>query len=162
MRPRSGTLDQLVEAELIYRRRGEPPEAVYEFKHALVQDAAYYSLLRSKRLQYHKRIGETLESGFAETVATKPELLAHHFREAGLPAKAFSMPCARARLRPRATRRPRCGALPGSASIWRTRAASRTPHAHRSSQKLASVAQNRTHYEADLKNLEQNARWPKD
>ena len=150
-------LEQLVEAELIYRR-GEPPEAIYEFKHALVQDAAYNSLLRSKRLQYHKRIGETLESGFAETVATKPELLAHHFREAGLPAKAFSYAmrageAAATRYAPTEARARFQEALDLAHSLPPSENASRAQI--EATLKLASVAQNRTHYEADLKNLEQ-------
>ena len=150
-------LEQLVEAELIYRR-GEPPEAVYEFKHALVQDAAYNSLLRSRRLQYHKRIGETLESRFPETVATKPELLAHHFREAGLPAKAFSYAMrageeAATRYAPTEARARFQEALDLAHSLPPSENASRAQI--EASLKLASVAQNRTHYEADLKNLEQ-------
>ena len=150
-------LDQLVEAELIYRR-GEPPEAIYEFKHALVQDAAYNSLLRSKRLQYHKRIGETLESRFPETVATKPELLAHHFREAGLPAKAFSYAmrageAAATRYAPTEARARFQEALDLAHSLPPSENASRAQI--EATLKLASVAQNRTHYEADLKNLEQ-------
>ncbi|MCE3250315.1 MAG: adenylate cyclase [Geminicoccaceae bacterium] len=65
-------LDQLVDAELIYRR-GAPPDVIYEFKHALVQDAAYNSLLRSKRQQLHRRIAETVEARFGELVESKPE-----------------------------------------------------------------------------------------
>jgi class 3 adenylate cyclase/tetratricopeptide (TPR) repeat protein len=150
-------LEQLVEAELIYRR-GEPPEAIYEFKHALVQDAAYNSLLRSRRLQYHKRIGETLESQFPETVATKPELLAHHFREAGLPAKAFSYAmrageAAATRYAPTEARARFQEALDLVHSLPPSENASRAQID--ATLKLASVAQNRTHYEADLKNLEQ-------
>jgi predicted ATPase len=74
-------LDQLVTAELIFRR-GTPPAATYSFKHALVQDAAYQSLLKSKRQQLHARIAHVLEERFAETAATQPELLAYHFAEA--------------------------------------------------------------------------------
>jgi class 3 adenylate cyclase/predicted ATPase len=75
-------LDQLVAAELIFRR-GTPPAATYSFKHALVQDAAYQSLLKSKRQQLHARIAHVLEERFAATAATQPELLAYHFAEAG-------------------------------------------------------------------------------
>ena len=71
------SLAQLVEAELLYQR-GQPPQATYLFKHALVQDAAYQSLLRSTRQQYHQRIAQVLESQFPDTVETQPELLAHH------------------------------------------------------------------------------------
>jgi TOMM system kinase/cyclase fusion protein len=81
-------LAQLVEAELLYQR-GILPQATYRFKHALVQDAAYQSLLRSTRQQYHARIAHVLEAQFPETVATQPELLAHHYTEAGLTAQAI-------------------------------------------------------------------------
>jgi class 3 adenylate cyclase/predicted ATPase len=76
-------LDQLVAAELIFRR-GTAPAATYSFKHALVQDAAYQSLLRSRRQQLHGRIARTLEEQIPNTAETQPELLAHHFTEAGL------------------------------------------------------------------------------
>jgi class 3 adenylate cyclase/predicted ATPase len=77
----------LVEAELLYQR-GVPPQATYLFKHALIQDAAYQSLLKSTRQQYHQRIADVLEAQFSETAATQPELLAHHYTEAGLNAQA--------------------------------------------------------------------------
>jgi class 3 adenylate cyclase/tetratricopeptide (TPR) repeat protein len=80
-------LAQLVDAELIYRR-GTPPDAEYTFKHALVQDVAYSTLLRSRRQQLHARIAATLEDRFPETVAAQPTLLAHHCEEAGLAEKA--------------------------------------------------------------------------
>jgi class 3 adenylate cyclase/tetratricopeptide (TPR) repeat protein len=80
-------LDQLASAELIFRR-GSPPEAEYTFKHALVQDAAYGTLLRSRRQQLHGRIATTLESRFPEIVAAHPELMAQHCAEAGLNEKA--------------------------------------------------------------------------
>jgi predicted ATPase len=80
-------LAQLVDAELLYQR-GLPPQATYTFKHALIQDAAYASLLRSTRQQYHQRIAQILEAQFAETVATHPELLAQHYTEAGLAEQA--------------------------------------------------------------------------
>jgi class 3 adenylate cyclase/tetratricopeptide (TPR) repeat protein len=150
-------LEQLVDAELIYRR-GEPPDAIYEFKHALVQDAAYNSLLRSKRLQFHKRIGETLEARFAETVATKPELLAHHYREAGLPAKAFPYAmrageAAATRYAPIEARARFQEALDLAHSLPPSENAARAQI--EATLKLASVAQNRGHYEHDLQHLEQ-------
>ena len=80
-------LAQLVGAELIYRR-GTPPDAEYTFKHALVQDAAYSTLLRSRRLQLHAHIAAVLEGRFPEIVAAQPVLLAHHCEEAGLAEKA--------------------------------------------------------------------------
>ena len=80
-------LEQLVQAELIFRR-GSPPEAEYTFKHALVQDAAYDTLLRSRKQQLHARIAITLENQFPETAASEPAILAHHCTEAGLADRA--------------------------------------------------------------------------
>jgi tetratricopeptide (TPR) repeat protein len=80
-------LEQLVSAELIFRR-GLPPDAEYTFKHALVQDAAYSTLLRSRRQQIHARIATTLENQFPDLTAAQPQLLAHHCAEAGLNEKA--------------------------------------------------------------------------
>jgi predicted ATPase len=80
-------LSRPVEAELVYQR-GLPPQATYTFKHALIQDAAYQSLLKSARQQYHQRIVQVLEEQFPETAETQPELLAHHYTEAGRPEKA--------------------------------------------------------------------------
>jgi class 3 adenylate cyclase/predicted ATPase len=81
-------LDQLVSAELVFQR-GTPPDTVYSFKHALVQDAAYQSLLRSKRSQLHAMIARMLEERFPEIGETRPELLAHHFTQAGLAPEAI-------------------------------------------------------------------------
>jgi class 3 adenylate cyclase/predicted ATPase len=81
-------LNQLVEAELLYQR-GIPPKATYVFKHALIQETAYQSLLKGTRQQYHQRIAGILVGEFAETVATKPELVAHHYTEAGLGEQAI-------------------------------------------------------------------------
>jgi len=78
-----GALAQLVATQLIYQR-GVPPDATYQFKHALVQDASYASLVRSRRQQLHGAVARALEDHFAEIVATEPETLAHHFTEAGL------------------------------------------------------------------------------
>lgn len=80
-------LEQLVSAELIYRR-GTPPDAEYTFKHALVQDAAYSTLLRSRRQQMHERIAAVLEGRFPEVVQAQPELLAQHCAQAGLKERA--------------------------------------------------------------------------
>jgi predicted ATPase len=76
-------LDRLTNAGLLFRR-GVPPHSWYLFKHALVQDAAYATLLRARRRQLHEAIAAALERRFPETVATQPELLAHHCTEAGL------------------------------------------------------------------------------
>lgn len=81
-------LKQLVEAELVYQR-GQPPQAHYLFKHALVQDTAYQSLLKSTRQQYHRQIAQALAERFPETVETQPELLAHHYTEAGITTQAI-------------------------------------------------------------------------
>ena len=75
-------LAQLVNAELIFRR-GTPPDAEYTFKHALVQDAAYSTMLKSQRAQMHACIAETYEREFPETVKRNPDVLAHHCTEAG-------------------------------------------------------------------------------
>ena len=72
------SLTQLVKAELLYQR-GRPPRAHYFFKHALIQDAAYASLLRSTRQQVHQQVAQLLERQFPEMVETQPELLAHHY-----------------------------------------------------------------------------------
>ena len=79
----SDALEQLVRAELLFRR-GAPPNAQYTFKHALVQDVAYASLLRANRQQLHARIARAYETRFPEVVRAQPELIAYHFTEAGL------------------------------------------------------------------------------
>ena len=80
-------LDRLMEAGLLFRQ-GAPPHAIYLFKHVLVQDAAYGTLLREPRRALHARIAETLESQFSEIAENRPELLARHCTEAGLIEKA--------------------------------------------------------------------------
>jgi predicted ATPase len=81
-------LRQLVEAELVYQS-GIPPRARYLFKHALVQETAYQSLLKSRRQQLHQQVAQVLAEQFPETVATQPELVAHHYTEAGLSVQAI-------------------------------------------------------------------------
>jgi class 3 adenylate cyclase/tetratricopeptide (TPR) repeat protein len=83
-------LDRLVQAGLL-SRQGVPPQASYLFEHALVQDAAYGTLLREPRRGLHARIAETLESRFAETAESQPEILAHHCTEAQLIEKAAGL-----------------------------------------------------------------------
>jgi predicted ATPase len=83
-----GALVQLVEAELVVQR-GMLPQAAYTFKHALIQDAAYQSLLRSTRQQYHQRLAQVLEARLPDLVETEPEQVAHHYTEAGCPAQAI-------------------------------------------------------------------------
>jgi len=82
-------MSQLVDAELVYQR-GLPPRSRYVFKHALIQDAAYQSLLKSTRQQYHQRIAQVLATQLPEIAETQPELVAHHYTEAGLSAQAMS------------------------------------------------------------------------
>jgi class 3 adenylate cyclase/predicted ATPase len=82
-------LDRLIDAGLLFRQ-GVPPQATYLFKHALVQDAAYGTLLREPRRALHARIAETLEGEFTEVAESRPELLARHCTEAGLIEKAVS------------------------------------------------------------------------
>jgi serine/threonine protein kinase/predicted ATPase len=80
-------LAKLVHAEIVYPR-GRPPRCTYLFKHALLQDALYNALVKGKRQQFHRRIAEVLEAQFPQTSETQPELLGHHFTEAGLSEKA--------------------------------------------------------------------------
>jgi predicted ATPase len=81
-------LRQLVEVELVYQS-GVPPQARYLFKHALVQETAYQSLLKSRRQQLHHQVAQVLEERFSEVKETQPELLAHHYTEAGLLEQAI-------------------------------------------------------------------------
>jgi predicted ATPase len=83
-------LDRLLSAGLLFRQ-GVPPHATYLFKHALVQDAAYGTLLREPRRALHARIGETLESRFADIAENQPEILARHCTEAGVIEKAANL-----------------------------------------------------------------------
>jgi class 3 adenylate cyclase/tetratricopeptide (TPR) repeat protein len=82
-------LSHLVNSELLYQR-GLPPQTSYRFKHALVQEAAYQSLLKHTRQQYHRQIAQVLETHFPETAETQPELLAHHYTQADLYEQALA------------------------------------------------------------------------
>jgi class 3 adenylate cyclase len=82
-------LGQLVVDELLYQR-GRPPRSRYLFKHALIQDAAYQSLLKRTRQQYHQQVAKLLEDRFPEVASTQPELVAHHYTEANCPAQAIA------------------------------------------------------------------------
>jgi len=82
-------LDLLTAAGLIFRR-GDPPNATFVFKHALVQDAAYDTLLRAKRRRLHGLVAQVLESVLPDTIDAHPELLAHHCAQAGMTAQAVS------------------------------------------------------------------------
>jgi TOMM system kinase/cyclase fusion protein len=79
-------LTKLVQAEILYPK-GRPPRCTYIFKHALLEDALYNALVKGKRQQFHRQIAEVLEAQFAQTAETRPELIAHHFSEAGLTEK---------------------------------------------------------------------------
>jgi DNA-binding winged helix-turn-helix (wHTH) protein/predicted ATPase len=81
-------LEQLEEAELLFRT-GVPPEARYTFKHALVQDTAYETLLRSRRQILHRQIGDALRGEFPAVAVVEPELVAHHLTQAGLDEPAI-------------------------------------------------------------------------
>jgi predicted ATPase len=81
-------LDQLVDAELLYQR-GRAPRAKYIFKHALIQDAAYESLLKRTRQQYHRQVAALMEERFPDSVEAHPELVAHHYTEAGDATRAI-------------------------------------------------------------------------
>ena len=86
--PLQTMLEQLAEADLLLVQ-GLPPDADYRFKHALIQDAAYENLLKSRRQVLHRRVGETLRDEFAGTATAEPELLAHHFTQAGMTEAAI-------------------------------------------------------------------------
>jgi class 3 adenylate cyclase/tetratricopeptide (TPR) repeat protein len=83
-------LAQLSQSGLAFRR-GTPPDAVYTFKHALVQDAAYDSLLKSRRQELHGKIARVIETRFPNVKSTEPEVLAHHLTEAGVPEAAIPL-----------------------------------------------------------------------
>ena len=113
-------LEELIRAELLYRR-GLPPDVTYEFKHALVQDVAYQSLLKSTRQHYHQQIAHVLEEQFPEIAEIQPELLAHHYTEAGQAAEAIDYWL---QAGSRATRRGCCCA--GGRTRWRIHSSSGT------------------------------------
>jgi class 3 adenylate cyclase/predicted ATPase len=82
-------LGQLIKSELLYQR-GVFPRATYVFKHALIQEAAYQSMLKNTRRRYHRQIAEVLVKQFPESAAARPEIIAHHYTEAGLKMEAIS------------------------------------------------------------------------
>ena len=81
-------LERLAEADILLVQ-GLPPDADYRFKHALIQDAAYENLLKSRRQVLHRRVAEILRDQFAARAAAEPELLAHHFTQAAMPEAAI-------------------------------------------------------------------------
>src|SRR5262249_26084365 len=82
-RPLQAALEKLAETDILLVE-GMPPESEYRFKHALIQDAAYENLLKSRRQALHRRVAETLRDRFADTATALPEALAHHFTQAGV------------------------------------------------------------------------------
>ena len=86
--PLQAALERLAEADILLVQ-GLPPESEYRFKHALIQDAAYENLLKSRRQVLHRRTAEVLRDQFAATAAAEPELLAHHFTQAGMTEAAI-------------------------------------------------------------------------
>ncbi|MDH3467638.1 MAG: AAA family ATPase [Gammaproteobacteria bacterium] len=84
----NNALTRLIESGLIYER-SRPPDTTYEFKHALVRDAAYESLLKSTRQKFHHRIARTIEERFPDLAEREPELLAQHYTESGLTEQAI-------------------------------------------------------------------------
>jgi class 3 adenylate cyclase/predicted ATPase len=86
--PLQMALDRLAEADILLVQ-GLPPESDYRFKHALIQDAAYENLLKSRRIVLHRRVAEVLRDKFANVAASEPEMLAHHFTQAGLDEPAI-------------------------------------------------------------------------
>jgi predicted ATPase len=86
-RPCSRGFTSLVTAEFLYQQ-GLPPQATYRFKHALIQEAAYQSLLKSTRQQYHQRVAQVLETRFPTLVETQPEVVAQHYTAAGCTEQA--------------------------------------------------------------------------
>jgi class 3 adenylate cyclase/tetratricopeptide (TPR) repeat protein len=80
-------LEALTDAELLYVR-GIPPEAVYGFRHALIEDAAYEALLKARRREIHRQVADVISQQFADLAEEQPEVVAHHYTEAGLAAEA--------------------------------------------------------------------------
>ena len=86
--PLQAALERLAEADIVLVQ-GLPPDSDYRFKHALIQDAAYENLLKSRRQVLHRRVAETLRDNVAVAAAAEPELLAHHFTQAGMTEAAI-------------------------------------------------------------------------
>ena len=146
----ASALDQIIRAGLLFRQ-GVPPHASYLFKHALIQDAAYGTLLREPRRALHARIAETLERDFPDIAENRPEILARHCTEAGLIEKAAGL---WGRAGQRSLEPPRCSKrlLSSRAPSTRSRPCPARPHcaASRSnfkwrSSRLSSIPKDRLH-----------------
>ena len=85
----SAALEGLVQSEIVVERGG-PPNAIYSFKHALIRDAAYQTILKSRKRDLHRRVAEILESRFPDMVRTEPEVVAHHYTEADVAERALT------------------------------------------------------------------------
>ena len=110
-------LERLTASGLI-SRRGTPPDATYSFKHALVQDAAYATMLKSRRRQLHASIAKVLVERFPAMAESQPEVVAHHFTEAGLASEAIGYWLKAGRLAQRAIGQPRgCQILRAGAAV---------------------------------------------
>jgi tetratricopeptide (TPR) repeat protein len=150
-------LTQLVKAEMVYRH-GLAPDMTYEFKHAMVQDVAYTSLLRSRRQQLHSQIATAIEKRAPHTVEVHPELLAYHLREGALPERAIPYAIrageiAAGRYASVEARTHYLSAVEMARSLPASAEAARLQI--RAILKLAQVAMNRADFERDLENLEQ-------
>ncbi len=149
-------LTRLIAAGLLYRR-GFSPDVIYEFKHVIMQEVAYNSLLRSKRQQLHKEIAGLLEQRFPEIADLQPELLAHHYREAAMAERAipFELQAGDAA----AARYARAEATAHyQTAVEMSRSLTRSENSVRyqieAILKLANVAANREQFERDLDNLQ--------
>ena len=149
-------LAKLVDAEMVYRH-GLWADEIYEFRHALVQEAAYLSMLRARRQQMHARIGHVLEESFPEIAAGQPEILAHHYGEGGVLDKAWEY-----NLRAGDAAAARYASPEARTRYTRARELARqlpqTPRARRRELKAilkcASVAFGKAQIEADLRELQ--------
>ena len=86
--PLQTALEKFADADIVLVQ-GVPPESDYRFKHALIQDAAYENLLKSRRQVLHRRVAEALRDQFTDIAAGEPEVLAHHFSQAGVAEAAI-------------------------------------------------------------------------
>ena len=149
-------LDRLIAAGLLFRQ-GVPPHAKYLFKHSLVQDVAYSSLLRSKRRQLHAEIAGILESQFRDTVDSSPGLLSHHYKSAGRFERAipYSMRAGDVAASRYASSEATVHYQAALDMATELRAPDEAGNARvQAVLKLASVATRREHFERDLRNLE--------
>jgi hypothetical protein len=84
----AAAFERLVQSDMV-AQSGEPPNAIYNFKHALIRDAAYQTILKSRKRDLHRRVAETLERRYPDMARSEPELLAHHYTEADVTERAL-------------------------------------------------------------------------